>query len=115
LVILILRTLLQMTVVYFILGAAPVLDVVTVVLLTFHDAVQDSRGAVLAVVLRATSQLSLFTLAMALVDVAASVAGASVLIEVGVEVTVPCVVLVRLVGVVLIEPLLDWGRLLRAG
>jgi hypothetical protein len=52
---------------------------------------------------------------MALVDVAASVAGASVLIEVGVEVTVPCVVLVRLVGVVLIEPLLDWGRLLRAG
>jgi hypothetical protein len=44
-----------MAVIYFALGATPILDVVAVVLLTFHDAVDDARGAVLAVVLRATS------------------------------------------------------------
>jgi hypothetical protein len=54
-----------------------VLDIVAVTLLSFHDAVDDARGAILTVVL--------LSLAMALVDVAA---GATVTVEVGVEVAV---------------------------
>jgi hypothetical protein len=54
-----------------------VLDIVAVTLLAFHDAVDDARGAILTVVL--------LSLAMALVDVAA---GATVTVEVGVEVAV---------------------------
>jgi hypothetical protein len=56
LVILIPSTLLRMAVIIcFVLGATHVLDVMAVVLLTFHDAVDCARGAVLAFVLRAMS------------------------------------------------------------
>jgi hypothetical protein len=40
-------------------------------------------GGVLAIVVEATSKLSLFALAVVLVDIVASVATASVLVEVG--------------------------------
>jgi hypothetical protein len=52
---------------------------------------------------------------MALDDVTTGVAVSPVLAEVGAEVAVPCVVRPRLVGVVLINILLDGARLLRAG
>jgi hypothetical protein len=42
-----------------------------------------ARGARLAIVVEAAPELSLFTLAMALVDVSASVATAPVLVEFG--------------------------------
>jgi hypothetical protein len=55
LAILILSTLLRMAIICFILGATPVLNVMAVALLAFHDAVDGARGAVLMVVLRAMS------------------------------------------------------------
>jgi hypothetical protein len=96
-----------MAVFCFVLGTTLVLDVMAVALLAFHDVVDDAKGDVLAVVLRVTSQLSLFTLVMALVDVTVGVAVSLVLVEVGAEVAVPCAVHPRLVGVVLIDLLLD--------
>jgi hypothetical protein len=70
-----------------VLGTSSVLDVVTIALFTLHDAVDGARGGgVLAVIVKVTSKLPLFALAMALVDVAASVAAAPVLVEVGAQV-----------------------------
>jgi hypothetical protein len=61
----------------------PVLDVVAVTLLTLHDVMNDARRSVLVIVVQTTSKLPLFALAMALIDVAASVAATPVLVEVG--------------------------------
>jgi hypothetical protein len=70
-------------VVFLVLGTSPVLDVVALALLTLHDLVDSAWRNVIAVVVEATSQLPVLALAMTLVDVAAGVAIASVLIEVG--------------------------------
>jgi hypothetical protein len=70
-------------VVFLVLGTSPVLDVVALALLTLHDLVDSSWRNIIAVVVEATSQLPVLALAMTLVDVAAGVAIASVLIEVG--------------------------------
>jgi hypothetical protein len=67
----ILGTLLWMVVVHFVPSTTPILNVVAITLLLFHDTVDDARGVVLAVVLRTTSQLVFLALAVALVDVAA--------------------------------------------
>jgi hypothetical protein len=48
-----------------------------------HDLVDAARRTELAVVVEATSELSLFPLMVTLVDVAASVATTLVLVEVG--------------------------------
>jgi hypothetical protein len=93
-------TLLRMAVVSFVLSAEPVLDIMAVALLAFHD----------AVILRTTSQLSLPTLAVVLVDLAAGIAGASVLFKVRAEVAIIGTVCSRLLGVVLIDLLLDGGE-----
>jgi hypothetical protein len=61
----------------------PVLDVVAVTLLTLHDVMNDARRSVLVIVVQTTSKLPLFALAMALIDVAASVAATHVLVEIG--------------------------------
>jgi hypothetical protein len=66
-----------------VLGTSSVLDVVAFALLALHDPVEAARRTVLAFVVEATSKLSLLTLAVALVDVVASVATASVLVDVG--------------------------------
>jgi hypothetical protein len=60
-----------------------VLDVVALALLALHDLVEAAWRTVLTVAVEATSKLSLLALAMTLVDVAAGVAIASVLVEVG--------------------------------
>jgi hypothetical protein len=70
-------------VVFLVLGTSPVLDVVALALLTLHDLVDSSWRNIIAVVVEATSQLPVLALAMTLVDVAAGVAIASVLVEVG--------------------------------
>jgi hypothetical protein len=74
---------LRMAAVYLVLGMPPVLDVVAIAFFTLHDSMDGARGAVLAIVVEATSKLSLFALAVALVDVVASIATALVLVEVG--------------------------------
>jgi hypothetical protein len=56
---------------------------VTIVLFMFHDAMDGARWAVLAIIVQARSKLPLFTLVMALVDVAASVVVEPILVEVG--------------------------------
>jgi hypothetical protein len=66
------------------LGTPSVLDAVVFALLVLHDPVDASRRTVLAVVVEATSKLSLLAFTVALVDVAASVATTPVLVEVGV-------------------------------
>jgi hypothetical protein len=55
-------------------------------------------------------QLPLLALTVVMVDVAAGVACTSVLVEVGAEVAVPHIVRLRLVGVVLVDLLLDGGE-----
>jgi hypothetical protein len=50
---------------------------------TLHDAVDGAQRAVLAIVVEVTSKLSLFALAVALVDVTASVTAAPIVIKVG--------------------------------
>jgi hypothetical protein len=77
---------LRVTVVCLVLGTSSILNVVTIALFMLHDAVDGAQGAVLAIVVQATSKLPLFMLAMALVDVAASVAAVHVLVEVGTQV-----------------------------
>jgi hypothetical protein len=72
-----------MVVVYLVLGTPPVLDVAVIAFLVLHDPMNCSRGGVLAIIVEATSKLSLLALAVALVDVAASVATAPVLVDVG--------------------------------
>jgi hypothetical protein len=65
---------------------------------------------VLAVVLRTTSQLVFLALAVALVDIAAGIAATPILIKVGAEVAILGTVRPRLLGVVLIDLLLDGGE-----
>jgi hypothetical protein len=72
-----------MLVVCLVLGMPPIFDVMAIAFFALHDPMDSARGAVLAIVVEATSKLSLFVLAVALVDVAASVATVPVLIEVG--------------------------------
>jgi hypothetical protein len=72
-----------MAVVCLVLGTPLVLDVVAFALLMLHDLVDAARRTELAVVVEATSELSLFPLMVTLVDVAASVATTPVLVEVG--------------------------------
>jgi hypothetical protein len=67
----------------FVLGTSLVLNVVVFALLALHDSVDAARRSVLAVIVEATSELSLLAFMVALVDVAASVASTSVLVEVG--------------------------------
>jgi hypothetical protein len=74
---------LKVAVVCLVLGTPPVLDVVAIALFALHDPMDGARRAVLTIVVEATSKLSLLALAVALVDVAASVATAPVLVEVG--------------------------------
>jgi hypothetical protein len=66
-----------------ILSTSPFLDIVAIMFFTLHDPMDDSRGTVLAIVVEVSSKLSLFALAVALVDVAAGIAPAPVLVEVG--------------------------------
>jgi hypothetical protein len=74
---------LRMAIVCFVLGTPPVLDVVAVAFFALHDPMDDARGVVLTIVIEATSELLLFALAVALVDVATSVTTTLVLVEVG--------------------------------
>jgi hypothetical protein len=73
---------LRVVVVRLVLSALSVLNVVAIAFFMLHDAMDGARGAVLMIVVEATSKLSLSALAVALVDVAASVVAAPVLIEV---------------------------------
>jgi hypothetical protein len=57
---------------------------------TLHDPMDGARRVVLTIVVEATSKLSLFALAAALVDVAVGVTSALVLVEVGVYVSTWC-------------------------
>jgi hypothetical protein len=74
-----------MFVVCLVLGTLPVLDVAAVVFLALHDPMDDAPGGggVPAIVVEVTSELSLFALAVALVDVAMSIATTPVFVEVG--------------------------------
>jgi hypothetical protein len=73
-----------MAIVCLILGVPPVLDVAAVTFFALHDPMDGARGGgVLTIVVKVTSELSLFALAVALVDVATSVTTAPVLVEVG--------------------------------
>jgi hypothetical protein len=72
-----------MAVVGLILGTPPVLNVMAFVLLALHDPVDAARRTVLAIVVEATLELSLLALAVALVNVAASIMIAPILVDVG--------------------------------
>jgi hypothetical protein len=69
--------------VFLILGMSLVLEVVALALLTLHDLVDAARRTVLMVVVEATSEFLLLSLAVTLVDVAAGAAIALVFVEVG--------------------------------
>jgi hypothetical protein len=73
----------MVAVVFLVLGALPVLDVVAFALLALHDPVDAAWGTVLTVVVEAMLELPLLALAMTLVDVAVGVTTTSVLVEVG--------------------------------
>jgi hypothetical protein len=98
---------LWVTVVRLVLGTSPVIDVVEVAL---HDAVDSVGTSVLVVVLCVTSQLPLFAFVMTLIDVTAGVAVSPILVKVGAEVVVLRVVRSSLVGVVLVDLLLNGGE-----
>jgi hypothetical protein len=72
-----------MAVVSLVLGTPSVLDVMAITFFALHDPMDGALGAVLAIVVEATSKFSLFALAVALVDVAAGIATTLVLVEVG--------------------------------
>jgi hypothetical protein len=74
---------LGVVVVFLVLGTSPVLDVVAFALLTLHDPMEAAWRTVLAVVVETMPELPLLALEVTLVDVAAGVATASVLVEVG--------------------------------
>jgi hypothetical protein len=74
---------LKMAIVCLVLGTPPVLDVVAIALFTLHDPMDGNQGAVLSIVVEASSKLSLLALAVALVDVATSIMTTLVLVEVG--------------------------------
>jgi hypothetical protein len=105
-VILVRDRILRVTIVCLVLGTSSILNVVTILLFMLHDAVDGAQGAVLAIVVQATSKLPLFTLAMALVDVAASVAAVHVLVEVGAQVCA-----LHSIRPGLVDLLLDGGEL----
>jgi hypothetical protein len=103
---------LRVAVVCLVLGTLSVLDVVTIMLFMLHDAMDSTWVAVLAIVVQATSKLPLFVLAMALVDVAASIAAVPVLKQVGAR-SAPCVVFAQgwLTSSWMVGSLLFAGRL----
>jgi hypothetical protein len=101
---------LRVAIVRLLLGTSSVLNVMVVALLTLHDAMDGAWRFVLTVIVQMTSQLPLLTLAMALIDVAARVAGMPVLFEVSAEVTISCTIRLRLVGIVLVDFFLDGGE-----
>jgi hypothetical protein len=71
------------TVIFLVLGTLPVLDVVALALLALHDPVDAAWRTILAVIVKAMSQLSLLAFTVTLVNVAAGIATTSVLVEVG--------------------------------
>jgi hypothetical protein len=73
-----------MAVVFLVLGTSPVLDVVALTLLALHDPVDAAWRTVLTVIVKAMSEFPILALAVTLVDVAAGIAIAPVLVEVGV-------------------------------
>jgi hypothetical protein len=73
---------LGVVIVFLVLGMSPNLDVVALALLTLHDPVDAAWRTILAVIVKATSQLSLLALTMTLVDVATGIATTPVPIEV---------------------------------
>jgi hypothetical protein len=74
---------LRVAIVHLVLGTSPLIDVVVITLLTLHDAMNGARRSILAIKVQTTSELPLLTFAMALINVAASVAATPVLVEVG--------------------------------
>jgi hypothetical protein len=74
---------LGVAIVFLVLGTSPVLDVVALALLALHDPGDAARRAVLAVVVEVTSEFLFLVLAVTLVDVAAGLAIALILVEVG--------------------------------
>jgi hypothetical protein len=70
-------------VVFLVLGAPPVLNVVVLALLALHDPVDAAWRTILTIAVEATPQLSLLAIAVALVDVTAGIATTPVLVEVG--------------------------------
>jgi hypothetical protein len=101
---------LWVAIVRLILGMSSVLDIVAVALLALHDVMDNTRRVVLSVVLCAMPQLPLLALTVALVDVAACVSCTPILIKVRAEVSISRTVRPRLVGVVLVNLLLDGGE-----
>jgi hypothetical protein len=97
-------------VVRLVLSTSPILDIVAVALLALHDAIDSTRRVVLTVVLCAMPQLPLLALMVALIDVAWGITCTYVLVEVGTEVAVPRAIRPRLVGVVLVDHLMDGGE-----
>jgi hypothetical protein len=83
-----------------------VLDIMAITLFMLHDTMDSTWGAVLTIVVQTTSELPLLVLMMALINVAASVAAAPVLVEVGAQVSTP-----RGVCTGLVDFLLDGGEL----
>jgi hypothetical protein len=75
---------LRVVVVCLVLGTSLVLDVMVVALLMLHDAMNGTRRSVVSIIVQTTSELPLFALAMALIDVVVSIAVTPVLVEVGV-------------------------------
>jgi hypothetical protein len=75
---------LRVVVVCLVLGTSLVLDVMVVALLMLHDAMNGTRRSVLLIIVQTTSELPLFALAMALIDVVVSIAVTPILVEVGV-------------------------------
>jgi hypothetical protein len=71
---------LRVAVVFLVLGAPLVLDVVA---LALHDLVDTAWRTVVAIVVEVTSQLSLLMFAVMLVDVTAGITTTSLLVEVG--------------------------------
>jgi hypothetical protein len=70
-------------VVFLVLGAPPVLNVVVLALLALHDPVDAAWRTILTIAVEVTPQLSLLALAVALVDVTAGIVTTPVLVEVG--------------------------------
>jgi hypothetical protein len=75
---------LRVVVVCLVLGTSLVLDVMVVALLMLHDAMNGTRRSILLIIVQTTSELPLFALAMALIDVVVSIAVTPILVEVGV-------------------------------
>jgi hypothetical protein len=99
--------LLRMAVVSFVLGVMPVLDIMVAALLVFHDVVDGARGRTRS---RTPNDATTHVpRARGDADVVVCVAGAPVPVKVGAEVAIVGAVRQSLLGVVLIDLLLD-GR-----